>query len=111
MNLILVWPILIFIFSYLSTKGIDGNLVLFIFSFSFIGIGYLIHSLYAHSSLTKLHYFSPIIFTFFSVVPFPLGSHLDEMAGMLYVFIPISAVTISILGLIGISIKQRHFSI
>ncbi len=84
--------------SFLVTRGKDGNLSLFILSFSTLAIAYCIFMPVQFKAKLTWHTIGHlIVFTIACIIGF-YKSSLDGMAGSLYLYIPVATIIIVMLG-------------
>ncbi len=102
-----IWPVLLGGIAYLSSRGADGDLRLFLIGFSTIGLLYILHNILAKTSISKQHILHLIIFPLFAAVPLFIDPQLEEMGGMLNILIPFGAIIIVLITLVVVLIKNK----
>jgi hypothetical protein len=93
--------ILFGIASFVSTKGVDGSLSIFLFLFTGLGIAYVIAMSMCFKVKGTIHSLGHFaVFMVLSIFPFIINQRLEEMGGALYFLIPIMIAVIIALGAI-----------
>ncbi|MFA6294714.1 MAG: hypothetical protein WC637_23175 [Victivallales bacterium] len=97
--------ILFGIASFVSTKGVDGSLSIFLFLFMGLGIAYVITMSICFKTKGTIHSLGHFaVFMVLSIIPFFINQQLEEMGGVLYFLIPAMILLIVTLGAIALFI-------
>ncbi len=103
------WSVPLAVIAFLSSRGLDGNLRLFVVGFGLVGMAYVIHNVASSDGVSRHHLGHAIVFCVLVVVASLIDSKLDGMAGMMYLIMPVATLGIVLMAVVGVGVK-KYFS-
>ena len=100
------WSVPLAAVAFLSSRGVDGNLRLFLVGFALVGLAYVMHTVASSSGVSRHHLGHAIVFCTGVTAASLAGSRLEEMAGLLYVMMPAASLGIVVMGVVGVWVKR-----
>ena len=100
------WAVPLAAVAFLSSRGIDGNLKLFLVGFALVGLAYVVHNLATPGGVSRHHLGHAIVFCAVVTLAALIDSTLDGMAGMLYVMMPAASLAIVVIAAAGVWLKN-----
>ncbi len=100
------WSVPLAVIAFLSSRGVDGNLRLFVVGFGLVGIAYVLHNLASPGGVSRHHLGHAIVFCMLVAIASLIDSKLDGMAGMLYLMMPVATIGIVLMAVVGVSAKK-----
>ena len=103
------WSVPLAVIAFLSSRGLDGNLRLFVVGFGLVGLAYVIHNVSSSDGVSRHHLGHAIVFCVLVAIASLIDSQLDGMAGMIYLIMPVATLGIVLMAVVGVGVK-KYFS-